>query len=174
MRFGKFIAAAALFVSAAALTNVAQAAPFVADTTAAGGLGVLQAHSTCHANTRRHYDPDYGGAVDHHHRASDCRVLYDEEEEEEDCHANPQAHRLPGYGNRPVLHRHRTSNCSAVILNDVNEDCHRDPQRHRLPGLGQVWHRHAGPNCRVEELDVYRPGQSTRGCIQVGPVRVCP
>ena len=173
MRLKHLIVAAAA-LSATALASGSQAAPYAPDTSAASGLDVLKVHSTCHANTRRHYDPDFGGPVDHHHRQSDCRVIYDEEEEEEDCHSSPQSHRLQGYGRRPVLHRHRGSSCRVVILEEEDEDCHRSPQQHRVPGLGRVWHRHIGASCRVEELEVYQPGQSTRGCIQVGPVRVCP
>ena len=175
MRLRQFATAAALAAGLAALTSTSGATPFPADTEAAPGNNIVRVHSTCHANVRRHYDPDLDEVVEHLHSGRRCRVEL-VEDEEEDCHANAQSHVVVGINrNRPILHRHRGRNCTVVLLEDeVAADCHREPREHRVGRLGTIWHRHVGPRCEVEELNVYRPGQSARGCIQVGPVRVCP
>ncbi len=167
------ILAAATMLAAMSLAGNAQAGPVFADTQAAGGLDLLKVHTTCHNNIRRHFDPDYGESVEHIHRGRNCRAVI-VDVEEEDCHANPQSHRIAGYGRRPILHRHRGANCRVVVLEEEEDDCHANPDQHPVPGLGNIWHRHIGPSCRVQELEVYRPGRSTRGCIQAGPIRVCP
>ena len=163
----------AVALSASVLASAAHAAPFMPDARATTGPHILQVHSTCHANTRRHYDEDFGGPVDHHHRQSNCAVVYDEEEEvEEHCHANNQLHPIPG-SSRAVLHRHRASDCRAIIVQETR-DCHRDPQQHVVRPYGNIWHRHVGARCAVQELEIYEPGQSTRGCIKLGRITLCP
>src|SRR5687768_11196791 len=67
MRLRNFFAAAAMLVAATSLAGNAQAGPVVADIQAASGLDLQKIHSTCHANIRRHFDPDYGEAVEHLH-----------------------------------------------------------------------------------------------------------
>jgi hypothetical protein len=171
----RYLFGAAALVVASALQTSAMAAPPGAASEGGAGIDLTQVQADCHADVRRHRLPGMG-VVEHFHRGARCNaiIVEDEEEELDDCHANAQAHPLAGYGRRPILHRHRGSSCRVVILDEEEDDCHRQPQQHRLRGLGNIWHRHVGPSCRVEELEVYRPGQSTQGCIQVGPVRVCP
>jgi hypothetical protein len=75
MRLRNFLAAATMLVAATSLAGNAYAGPVVVDTQAASGLGLLKTHSSCHTNVRRHFDPDFGGAVEHLHRGASCRTV---------------------------------------------------------------------------------------------------
>jgi hypothetical protein len=88
------------------------------------------------------------------------------------CHENYRTH-----GGRYQRHFHRGYDCAPIFEDDVEdeyEDCHRDVQRHRIPGYGRVYHRHRGYNCRIEIYEEYDDDNDGAGCVQLGPVRVCP
>jgi hypothetical protein len=89
------------------------------------------------------------------------------------CHSDSRTH-----GGSYPLHHHRQSNCRVVIDEDDDEDddCHHDVIRHFLPGYGKVWHRHRRSDCGIQ---IYEEGDDdptpgVGGCIQIGPVTVCP
>jgi hypothetical protein len=61
----------------------------------------------------------HGGAYEpHYHRQSDCRVIYDDDDEadNEDCHRDVLRHYLPDEGR--TWHRHRRSDCSVQVYEE--------------------------------------------------------
>lgn len=129
----------------------------------------------CHGDVQTHYVPEVAGTIPHYHTGGNCRPIAAQGQGQpgaiqQDCHRDVQLHHVPGVGE--VYHRHNRS-CQVVLAEQQTTDCHNDVRLHSVPGLGEVYHAHRGPNCQVVE---YEPSQgpSQPGCIQIGPVRVCP
>ena len=143
-RFGAALVAAAMAVSmpAGAAFAAAPSAPLKLEAPSE----LVTPVRGCHRNTRRHYVPEVGRTMRHHHRGPRCRPIRDgrrgdrfERRGRRDCHRRADRHFLPEFGRSVV-------------------------------------HRHVGPRCRVVPLRRdrdFRGRHRGRNCIQFGPVRYC-
>jgi hypothetical protein len=123
MRLGLLFLATAVGAVMGASAGRAET-PTILDQVAPPGIVQVQ-DEDCHERTRRHFLPEYGRRVLHHHRGRNCRVVIDEDFQDEepdrsDCHREPQRHYLEEYGRR-VWHTHRGRSCRVQILQEQRE-----------------------------------------------------
>ncbi|WP_127599492.1 hypothetical protein [Nitratireductor alexandrii] len=118
--------AACLFLSAAlglaALSGAAAAPLFAAAPSTPPGTAAAIPAGGCHQDTRRHFVPEFGKTLRHHHRRRDCRPVADETAERRrpaDCHRAPRLHRVPGAGR--IYHRHVGDDCRIRIIRRSSE-----------------------------------------------------
>ncbi|MVA96982.1 hypothetical protein GN330_06945 [Nitratireductor sp. CAU 1489] len=108
---------------ALAAISGATAAPVFAvqPSTPHGGLALIPVGG-CHRDTRRHFVPEFGKTVRHHHRRRDCRPVADEAAQPRkpaDCHRDPRLHRVPGAGR--IYHRHVGNDCRIRVIRRSSE-----------------------------------------------------
>lgn len=104
-------------ISGAAAVPVPAAPP----STPPGTAAVIPAGG-CHQDTRRHFVPEFGKTLRHHHRRRDCRPVADETAQRGkpvDCHRDARFHRVPGAGR--IYHRHVGQDCRIRIIRRSGE-----------------------------------------------------
>jgi hypothetical protein len=169
---GKRIAVLALLAGTALVAELA-AAPLQLELPSSS-VPVIPAGG-CHGDVRTHYVPEVTGELPHYHTGGNCRPIAAQGQPgaiQQDCHRDVQRHQVPGVGQ--VYHSHSRRSCRVVLAEQPQaQDCHDDVRLHFVPGQGEIYHAHRGQTCQAVE---YEPSQgpSRPGCMQIGPVQVCP
>ncbi|MBA3447433.1 MAG: hypothetical protein H0T56_07460 [Pseudaminobacter sp.] len=112
--------ALALFVSAVAgLASMGAAMP--PPPIPAGNAAAIPV-AGCHSDVRRHYAPEAGASVRHHHRGGNCRAVIVGRDAEDggrsDCHRSVRTHRVDGLRLR---HRHVRDDCRIREVRQGNQ-----------------------------------------------------
>ena len=110
----RLLVAAALLLST--LAGAASASPVVPPAPAAGESLVVQVRG-CHADTRRHFVPEFGLRIWHFHNRRCRPIRAGGGPAIRDCHRDVRLHRIRGV---LVWHRHVGPNCAVRVVRRSN------------------------------------------------------